>query len=581
MRAHALRSADWPQDGRIWEAQWFGCVSTRNETPSSISIEVVVAPEEGSPLRVIQVGVGELPMVSIGSRRLNGQFKPARLAPDQFDDIVSLHGVDTRILRSGDQVPSSSGDARRYYIPPKHKKLGLSVALQTYCCAIPVADDPFGLIVPCVEVFRSWYGRSTALANRLLAGPFETQLPNALANPDGTVERDSQWHVRMRTGLSANDAFVVAALALDPVARECAKVPFDEIAQSAVRSDIAHLRAVPPLCGLHRLRARGTWIKSENRRRFLVHQLLRVPYPGKYKTIFWNLDNDGRSDGTIDRGRPLAFSGGAEISALAMREEFLKSGGIPNRQFDERQEDGIRAVLMNAPILRRSERLPVTHQADPKGYGSDKSPSGEHSTTEGSDSRSEISPASAEDLYARPPAPSKFEKLREFVKNLEATLGYRSQEHIVSGGSPDRSSHLEFSEFRPPARRTRHWTIVDGRPRRLLVIEISDRDRSVFALEIEVNKPSKEGAMARTYNLALLGPMACNLGTDHLLRSLIDKCAENFGVWPKAIDAHAVARIRHGKGFESRLTKHVQKLLSAPASENSADEVPQQQAGRT
>lgn len=118
MRKAIPRIKEFPDDGRIWRVDWFGGVERNHMIPTEPKIQLIISPlldgitdyaassaVNHEERRTISIGVGQLPLVTIGSLWLNRQaagkdkiFHNLAISPDTVRLVKSDTKVDGQPL---------------------------------------------------------------------------------------------------------------------------------------------------------------------------------------------------------------------------------------------------------------------------------------------------------------------------------------------------------------------------------------------------------------------------------------------------------------------------------------------------
>uniref|UniRef100_UPI002ABDDD1C hypothetical protein n=1 Tax=Burkholderia sp. BCC1977 TaxID=2817440 RepID=UPI002ABDDD1C len=167
----------------------------------------------------------------------------------------------------------------------------------------PFSDGAVGLLVPCLEFFNRYYGRSEHVKRILATYPWKTAREELLA-PLVMPPKAGIWPINMRKRTVNGDAVLLAHLEYDDYARREASAIWSELdaAQGPSGTGQAFVRIGPWFKGPARLRVKGIWI--EKGRSFLGLQVVGGSDPGGVP-IFRDRENTNKTGpipGSVQRG---------------------------------------------------------------------------------------------------------------------------------------------------------------------------------------------------------------------------------------------------------------------------------------
>jgi hypothetical protein len=303
---------EFPKDGRIWRIDWLGSVE---RTASEALIDVFLSPTRSgilnpekqdhfdtSAVERIQVGVGQLPFLAIGSlwrdrRRLVRVVGTTLILSDV---VISPNTV---MLVDAGKVLSEN--PKRWMIPNYvHAIHGR--AMHSRCLAIEYEGDPYGIILPVAEAIRCYYATSTDLAHVVFSGGFHLDLNRIINTADfGIVPGTERMYIKRRRWLADADGWIIGRVLGSPLAAAGVARVYDSLLRS-----VANVTSAFPECGLPfegrvQWRARGVRISRGNDQgcRFLIHELLRCSAPFPFREL--HVDADNNSDPADDPEKDL------------------------------------------------------------------------------------------------------------------------------------------------------------------------------------------------------------------------------------------------------------------------------------
>lgn len=302
MKEAIPRIREFPDDDRIWRVDWYGSIERNERVPSEPKVQVIISPlvEEVSDYasikavnhddrKIIGVGVGQLPAISIGSLWKNrrclsycaGQSK-------EFSDLV-INAQTVQLLRSDFKVDGDTLIKRQFH------QIGGAAGLRANCLAVKWKDDPYGIIIPALEIIRFYYAVSSKLSKAIFFGSFRHDI-ESIVNPSLTgidVEKKHAF-LKLRKNFSNEDGYVIARILFNAAANRGAKLVHDSIIQQSLSdSKWLHPETLFPFEGSTNLVARVKPMKvAEGKWRYIVFALEKCTGEFPYKTLTPDRDNN-------------------------------------------------------------------------------------------------------------------------------------------------------------------------------------------------------------------------------------------------------------------------------------------------
>lgn len=553
----ATRTA-WPKDDRLWQVQAFGEAHQSPGVPSELSLDVCLAwvrePRVAEPPQTkvfVKASVPQLPSLHLGLQWRNGL--PVDLAwSEEFDDELDFSPDNCRFIDAGEMFPKKHKAAlTSFLIPPAIHSF--APYLRSRCLAIGYEGRRDVVIIPCAEIARSWYFRSTDLALRLTEGPLNLVEEDRLFNPkyDPTV-LTGEWQVRVRTGLDHLDAYVVAMIRCDPYAKQQVEHMTTSLVRQAVGREPRFIEARPPLLGTWPLRAEGRWFSSGGVRRFLTYYLTAVQYPPNPGLLHWNLDNTNQVLETGDPERKKRNSWGQTPDRKPVTSQHeLGNDAEPDKNISSVHEVVVMADFIGAPGLRRMEPEPQTTETvpgrTPEAPADGPVSTGEGGNLPGNPVRLKIHADRASGA-TRNILPAGFKRVIELMNHLNRHSPLRCR--VVPGsrdiaGDAAEPRSLFRTQPKTDGGDVNPWVLIDGRPRQFLVMEMELEGSHTYAIEVERRRSKKTGKDREQYTLAVVvGEEAARLGIGQF-GILSGVCALNEGVWPKKYNSLRVVKLKH------------------------------------
>ncbi|ABA87379.1 hypothetical protein Pcar_0116 [Syntrophotalea carbinolica DSM 2380] len=325
---------EFPKDGRPWRVDWFGEVHLNPNISDEPQIELLISPFIGKPSdagstravnhhqqRIIRVGVGQLPLIHIGSIWENGKKLPRHLftyTSNTFSNLV----VSPNSLRL---IKTSHQDDGEFLLPFKFHPFGKGVSgINGRCVTISHKNDPFHVIVPCTEIIRFYFSQTTKLARALLNGEISSSTESLYDSEKSSLHKDGTCVLHIGMRFDDEDAWVAARLAFSEIANKIARGIHGSIIKNSLNNESGAPEAYPPFYGETNLQTYGKWIQSGDKWRFLVFWINSCSAPFPYNELccirkncglkpLWD-DNDRKSSGWS--GRPLLTGKGPDEYSL-------------------------------------------------------------------------------------------------------------------------------------------------------------------------------------------------------------------------------------------------------------------------
>ena len=253
------RIKDFPQDGQLWWVRWVDDIRTPFGRASSPGIFVLLSHlddcdldhlpwlhNEGSRMdrdvRTSYALIGSTPGLTIGTVFRDGvrvgKLKAEEIALE-FDRTRSEANIKLAVEPSATAFPLWKNAALAYHLIPK-TRYGLP-GFSRGCCLV-IHDAGQAAVIPCFEVFRSFYAPHGDIALALTRGVWKTEW-KMVANPDDTlVLSDGAWQIGLRRRIRNEHAPLLANLIHNPVGFEAAS----EIFGSLLRSRQTPAQGPPP-----------------------------------------------------------------------------------------------------------------------------------------------------------------------------------------------------------------------------------------------------------------------------------------------------------------------------------------------
>ncbi|MCG9125334.1 hypothetical protein LH460_11750 [Laribacter hongkongensis] len=546
MRKAIPRIKEFPDDGRIWRVDWFGGVERNLQVPSEPKIQLIISPVVDGATdyaainavnheerRSISIGVGQLPLVTIGSLWQNRHCLVATAGKtNTFENLVispeTVRLVKSDVLVDGQQL-----------IRKKYHQIGAGLAAN--CLAIEWQGDSYGIIIPTAEIIRFYYATSSDLAKAIFAGDFRHDL-GSIVNPDECKFSISERRciLKLRKEFADEDAWVIGRVLNCQDAFDGACLVHDSmIKQAAQGRPRVYPEAAFPFIGSTNLRLRMKAMKTPDEKnwRFIVFALEHCTGSFPFSAMTCDRDN---SNLRPEEGKDQPD----DLKEPAYPSKQPSGQGITDGelQSDEDTSKNIQSAVVTMPDERfgalagielEKPEKEVCHYFSTGVIRPLALPTYVLGTGDGSYSETNATPTSAEVKHIRQEAmPASFENFEAMVRHLDGLAGCQAKIRT-------RTDAIAYIPLTKP-HKAWQWSYLDsGRlQRRAVVVADILRERRMCCL---IEFQWREG---ESFKLAMVSlPGGERLG-DELLCLLLQVLAKNDGRWestkPLPVNVHLV-----------------------------------------
>lgn len=272
-----------------WTIKALGEVQRNHDVPTEPIVDVLLESEE-STQKIIEIGVGQIPVLKYGSQWKDGNFLP------QLDNqIETLSLNDVLINRETVEYVKmyEQYDTGKYLIPPYAWKLHSKLA-GAKCLAINYRDNKHGIIIPLAEIARFYYCSSTDLAQTAFLGNYRESHINQVVNPEkcGFDESIDRAIIHLRQKFSDNDAWTIARILNSETALKGVRKIHNSLVAKSVNSEQGFFNCDIPFQGMTNWRVRGFYIDDRYCPRYIVLQLLRCSHSFPFSELQVDRDNN-------------------------------------------------------------------------------------------------------------------------------------------------------------------------------------------------------------------------------------------------------------------------------------------------
>jgi hypothetical protein len=341
---------DESRPGSTWRLNWFGGIERDPDVATEYKLQVVLtlvkehayiewhteAAVEQDILRMIRIGVGQLPLLRIGSLWRDGKLIRLRTGVEQRFFLNIPMGI-PNFYTATDKVGRLAG-----LIPFRDHRL-MAYGKNTKCIVLPHEDDQAGIIIPVIELIRFYYASSTRLSKAVFDGDF-IHAPTSIYDPEYTGMNGELAVVCRRQDVSDDDCWTIARILNSQDAFDGARRVNDSMIRSFANSSEAHPESRFPFSGPTRLKALCKQVGYAPTR-WLVLSIVSCSGFFPYNELQVIADNDGRqadpetdivgenkipiarpSDKRGDESDPVTLQSGKEPDKQALPKRLELSG---------------------------------------------------------------------------------------------------------------------------------------------------------------------------------------------------------------------------------------------------------------
>lgn len=568
----------------IWRVEAFGRVDLNPEVPSEPTIEVTLVPLRElqiNPLtintigayyykesRVVRVGIGLLPYLLIGSLWQNGDnidFPDYNL--ETFDQLLITPETSrlTDASREPDLFTEIFFPAREECLKTKY----LVVDLDPQKHSIKTGKQK--LLIPCGEIGRVYFFKSTSLARSIIGGDLESH-GGGIYNPHRTrlPGADGIGFIQLRQKVTNPQRHVAARIAFDRIANRNARNIHDSIIKNDSNENCAVLEARPPFEGLTNLKLSGKWIMAaDDVFHFIAYRIMSCSSPFPYDQLNWARDNEEGNKGTSDLNLPVAFAGSikkpvrlpetAEDKRLVTNEtEPSLDYEVTDFEFDDDCFPDLKEKNKRDVHFKDAERYTRAGKfrnndaeaVDTLSTGAGEHPNNGVAPLSVSSNDAEQEPDEAE---RKERVPAGFDEFNAILRELEK-LGNIATSVVRLDTSDERSTVKSCTYFPIKAgRKTLKWSYInyDERQRRqAMIAHITYGNSHFYIMDIEVieDKPNDR------YSMLLVHDIKFTEVGEGQLRAVLHFAAENGGRWAREWQLKNLTKKRYKHDCEDTAT---------------------------
>ena len=289
---------DESRPGSTWRLNWFGAVERDPDVATEYRLQVVLTlvKEHATRLwhtedavhqdvvRLARIGVGQLPLLRIGSLWRNGALLRLRSGIEQWFSL-DIPAALPRFQRAAGK------DGQPGLIPFRYHRV-MGCGKNTKCIALPHGNDPNGIIIPVIELIRFYFANSTRLSKAIFDGDF-VHAPSSIYDPEYTGLDGKLAVVCRRQDVSDDDCWTIARILNSQEAFEGVRRVNDSMIREFSNTGEAHPESAFPFSGPTQLRAMCKPV-GHTPARWLVLSILSCSAPFPCEELLVIPDNDGR-----------------------------------------------------------------------------------------------------------------------------------------------------------------------------------------------------------------------------------------------------------------------------------------------
>lgn len=541
LEAKRIRIADFPEGESLWRVDWVGGIHKNPTVQTEHLITVFLTQLNcGSdtpfyPLnskylntqyrRVAEIGVGLLPIVWIGSVWKNG------IRIDDVKYVKRSLSVDTTLAKTIRFSDYSNPLIKSRLIPASQYPLGgraWAHVQHAPLFALPFMGDPYGLLIPAIEVIRFYYIYSSSSARALFYGQYDSlyQDPELdYTTPVPSVKLTLCWFTRH------SDAWMLARyIASKAIENRVKKIHSWATLKILNGADTEIPRSFFPFDGNTNLKVEGVQIIGDDgKSRFLATRLRNCSHPMPYSDVTIRIEEKPTDPQELEERTPIWYKTwpkGLDIASLPAKHDQEPDKNM-ERMLLEANEARFEALkgkkLIKEKILpkpKEYERKPKDSDENKKGLGTSEGTGGNSDNA-----RVEISQNLAPDDEGSPMSLINFVNALAYLRSQGLNI---ATIQVGEDTGPYEGEIISF--FARIGKTDRQWSVIHSDPpkqRGIMVARVGSDERYAYVLEIE-RDPYRN---AEIYSVLIISsPFYAEIPEEEL-KSLKHEC-QLYGRWP-------------------------------------------------
>ena len=561
---------EFPQDGQVWRVDWIGALTRSKSITTEPFIQILLSPikkvaetlpqnlasvraVDSSRAVTIEIGVGQLPCVAIGSIWKNGFHQGVFAGTDKIFSDLNISETSVRFIRANHKVNE------QFLIPQSQYRLG--TGLNSWLVAVEYQGNPYGVLIPVIELIRFYYAISTNLAQAVFSGVFRYGLDSIVhTDRTGYVEAEDRILLGLRQQVTDEEGWVIARILHSPIANNsCLSIYDDFLLQAANELSFINVKAGFPFQGLTTLQARVKPIPFEQsgvtKWLYLVLSLESCSAPMPYSELTVIRDNDG---GKANSAADIPENEKKPYTRGAAKGNGTNGKGIQNQNDTNAALSSISLAVASGRFTALTGRKPDKPTKEQTEYRNVGNPIkdvkinalGTGTGGYGYDERQVQRVNAVSSRTRRQAAPPSFELFEEAIE-------YLNQQEGIFASIRQANELLEYMPLTKPSEKWQ-WAYLDSanRQRRSVIIAdivIGERYFNLIEFEQRLNESC-------TVCLLFSGEMKVS---DYTLHDSLHQCSGQKGVWKNISSEFDIIALKHTWTDSASLGKTVQQRVAS------------------
>lgn len=541
LEAKRIRIADFPEGEDLWRVDWMGNIQ-KNPTVQTEHLATVFLTklncDSNTPFyplnskhlntehrRVAEIGVGLLPIVWIGSVWQNG------IRIDDVQYVAKSFSVDTTLAKTTKFSGHSDQLNKARLIPASQYPLGGKAWAHVQHAplfALPFMGDPYGLLIPAIEIIRFYYIYSSSSARALFYGQYESLYKDPELNsvtPVPSVKLTLCWFTKH------SDAWMLARHIASKTVKNRVKKINDWVTLGILKGANTEIPgSFFPFDGNTKLKVEGMQIIGDDgKSRFLVTRLRNCSHPMPYSDVTIRVDDKPTAPRELEERTPIWYKTwpkGLDIANLPAKHDQEPDKNM-ERMLLEANESRFAALkgkkLIKEKITPKQKGFECKLgdlDEDKNGLGTSEGTSGKSDAA-----RAEISQNLAPDDKGSPMSLINFVNALAYLRSQGLNV---TTIQVGEDTGPYKGETISF--FARIGKTDRQWSVIHGKlpkQRGIMVARVGSNERYAYILEIERDPYRK----AELYSVLIISSPSYEEISEKELKSLMHEC-QFYGRWP-------------------------------------------------
>ena len=450
----------------------------------------------------------------------------------------------------------------KYLIPPNFYKLGMEGLNAKFIAIKDAKGDPFGILVPVIEVIRFYYALSTHLSHAVFSGAFKHNIESIINSANsGNIDEESRCILHLRKHITDEEGWIIGRILNSDFAFQGANQPYDDILQNSINRKWMNVTSNFPFRGLTNLKARTKRICSitEDGWRTLVLELERCTAPFPFENTTFPRDNDNNTEADPTKKLPPE----EKKSAWGAGQSKESNGSKPIQNKQEPNKDcssetitlptnrfsAIEGKKPDKPVKEQCRYMSgiasIQNNKEPDNLGTGQPAANGAVTGRGN---------AVPQRTRTKPLPASF-------KTFKATIGLLNNYKDITAYVRPLNDLIRYVPLTKSSR-YRQWSYLDSQKqirRNVITANIEYQNKHYILLELESRK-------GESFKVALVSVTSGDQITDIGLNQLLGKLAYEKGVWNKValrFPSISVATMKHTWTSEGLFKQSVLKKLNS------------------